>query len=68
MRWISSFVVVAAIAAIHSAAAQESDNFLGLDLKGSLGEGRHSRYVPPVSNPRLVSLLNSEAKSTNVRR
>lgn len=27
------------------------DNFLGLDLKGSLGEGRHSRYVPPLTNP-----------------
>ncbi len=42
---------VAAIAAIHSAAADETGNFLGLDLKGSLGEGRHSRYVPPMTNP-----------------
>ncbi len=42
---------VAAIAAIHSAAAGETGNFLGLDLKGSLGEGRHSRYVPPMTNP-----------------
>ncbi len=42
---------VATIAAIHSAAADETGNFLGLDLKGSLGEGRHSRYVPPITNP-----------------
>ena len=33
------------------ASAEESDNFLGLDLRGSLGEGRHSRYVAPVTNP-----------------
>ncbi len=32
--------------------AQESESkFLGLDLKGSLGKGRHSRYVPPITNP-----------------
>ncbi len=31
--------------------ALAEDNFLGLDLKGSLGEGRHSRYVPPLTNP-----------------
>jgi hypothetical protein len=30
---------------------EETGNFLGLDLKGSLGEGRHSRYVPPMTNP-----------------
>lgn len=29
----------------------EGDTFLGLDLNGSLGEGRHSRYVPPLTNP-----------------
>src|SRR3546814_5601160 len=28
-----------------------NDSFLGLDLNGSLGEGRHSRYVPPLTNP-----------------
>ncbi len=44
-------LLVAAIATIHSAAADETGNFLGLDLKGSLGDGRHSRYVPPVTNP-----------------
>lgn len=33
------------------AAEDERPGFLGLDLKGSLGEGRHSRYVPPLTNP-----------------
>ena len=33
------------------AAEESSDGFLGLDFKGSLGEGRHSRYVPPLTNP-----------------
>ncbi|WP_299395710.1 transporter [Pelagibius sp.] len=33
------------------AAEENGDGFLGLDLKGSLGEGRHSRYVPPLTNP-----------------
>ena len=32
-------------------AKESRSNFLGLDLRGSLGEGRHSRYVPPVTNP-----------------
>ncbi len=53
LSWIRAGLIlfVAAIAAIHSAAAGETGNFLGLDFKGSLGEGRHSRYVPPVTNP-----------------
>ena len=39
------------LCAAGGARAEDADgNFLGLDLKGSLGEGRHSRYVPPVSN------------------
>ena len=45
---------VLATAAPHGSALAEEDegsNFLGLDLKGSLGEGRHSRYVPPLTNP-----------------
>ena len=46
-----AILLVVAMAAAGSAAAEESDNFLGLDLNGSLGEGRHSRYVPPVTNP-----------------
>ena len=33
------------------AAEESGSNFLGLDLEGSLGEGRHSRYVPPLTNP-----------------
>ena len=33
------------------AAAEEASTPFGLDLKGSLGEGRHSRYVPPLTNP-----------------
>jgi len=53
LSWIGAapLLFVAAIAAIHSAAADETGNFLGLDLNGSLGDGRHSRYVPPVTNP-----------------
>ncbi len=29
---------------------ESSDTFLGMDIKGSLGDDRMSRYVPPVSN------------------
>jgi len=32
-------------------AEQSGADFFGLDLRGSLGEGRHSRYVPPLTNP-----------------
>ena len=46
-----SVLFLAAMAAIHGAAAEESDNFLGLHLEGSLGDGGHSRYVAPVTNP-----------------
>src|SRR3546814_3320544 len=28
-----------------------NDSFIGLDLNGSLGDGRHSRHVPPLTNP-----------------
>jgi len=42
-------LLLAAAAAPLPAAAE--DGFLGLDWKGSLGEGRHSRYVPPLTNP-----------------
>lgn len=44
-----AFLITAAAAPLPALA--EDDNFLGLDLKGSLGEGRHSRYVPPLTNP-----------------
>lgn len=46
--------------------AQESDrNFLGLDLRGSLGVGRHSRYVPPLTNPVLneTPYITTEARA-----
>jgi hypothetical protein len=57
-------LLVATLAAIHSAAADETGNFLGLDLKGSLGEGRHSRYVPPMTNPILneTPYITTEAR------
>ena len=34
------------------------------DLKGSLGEGKHKRYVPPVSNPLLneTPYITTEAR------
>jgi hypothetical protein len=50
--------VAAAVSALFTAglpqlvsAQDQGSNFLGLDLEGSFGEGRHSRYVPPLSNP-----------------
>ena len=46
-------LLLAATAAPGTAVAGE-EGFkppFGLDLRGSLGEGRHSRYVPPVTNP-----------------
>ena len=44
-------IVCAVAAAPLPAMADGDDGFLGLDLNGSLGEGRHSRYVPPLTNP-----------------
>jgi len=46
-----SILLAAAAAPNGAMAADESSNFLGLDLNGSLGEGRHSRYVAPMTNP-----------------
>jgi len=43
--------LMAIVFCIGSVSAEETENFLGLDLHGSLGEGRHSRYVAPVTNP-----------------
>jgi hypothetical protein len=67
LSWIGAapLLFVAAIAAIHSAAADETGNFLGLDLKASLGEGRHSRYVPPMTNPVFndTPYITAEARS-----
>lgn len=54
LSWIvaGAILFLAAMASSHSAVADEAnENFLGLDLKGSLGEGRHSRYIAPITNP-----------------
>lgn len=48
---LASALGAAAGVAVPSAAGAGQDGFLGLDLRGSLGEGRHSRYVPPLTNP-----------------
>lgn len=47
------FSVIAATGFMPGTAVGEEDAFrpFGLDLRGSLGEGRHSRYAPPVTNP-----------------
>lgn len=48
----SGFTALALLmAAATPLPAAAEDGFLGLDLKGSLGEGRHTRYVPPLTNP-----------------
>src|SRR3546814_6096228 len=51
--WAAALAIVCAAAAAPLPAMAEdgNDSFLGLDLNGSLGEGRHSRYVPPLTNP-----------------
>ena len=46
-----SFVLAATIACGQATRAEEGSYLFGLDLHGSLGEGRHSRYVPPITNP-----------------
>ena len=48
---LAALAILITTAAAPLPALAEEDNFLGLDLKGSLGEGRHSRYVPPLTNP-----------------
>ena len=52
-EWVVALTIVCAVAAAPLPAMAEDgdDGFLGLDLNGSLGEGRHSRYVPPLTNP-----------------
>lgn len=52
-EWVAALAMVCAVAATPLPAIAEDgdDGFLGLDLNGSLGEGRHSRYVPPLTNP-----------------
>ncbi len=46
-----SLVLAAAVLPDPAVGQDGKRNFLGLDLNGSLGEGRHSRYVPPLTNP-----------------
>jgi hypothetical protein len=50
-RWLATFLATGIVLGGGSVAAQESDGWFNLDFKGSLGEGRHERYVPPLTNP-----------------
>lgn len=47
---VSALLLIAA-APGQTAAAEEPFRPFGLNLEGSLGEGGHSRYVPPLTNP-----------------
>ncbi len=60
----SMFLAVTVVPGQAVGAEDETGNFLGLDLKGSLGEGRHSRYVPPMTNPILneTPYITTEAR------
>ena len=42
--------VLLALGAAPSAAADDDDSFLGMDLKGSMGNEALTHYVPPVTN------------------
>ena len=46
-----SIFSVAIVAPGQAVASDDEFAPFGLDLRGSLGEGRHSRYVPPLTNP-----------------
>ncbi len=59
----SMFLAVTVVPGQAVGAEDETGNFLGLDLKGSLGEGRHSRYVPPVTNPILNETPHNTAEA-----
>ena len=50
--------------AVKEILANEEFSFLGLNFKGSLGEGRHSRYAPPLTNPILneTPYITTEAR------
>jgi hypothetical protein len=52
-EWAVALAIIFKVAFVPlPAVAKDSDDrFPGLDLHGSLGEGRHSRYVPPLTNP-----------------
>ncbi len=60
----SMFLTATVVPGQAVGAEDETFNFLGLDLKGSLGEGRHSRYVPPMTNPILneTPYITTEAR------
>lgn len=52
--WISLlWTLLATVVMFNQGAAAEEESWapFGLDLYGSMGEGRHERYVPPVTNP-----------------
>lgn len=48
---LAAMLAAGAISGRAQAAEDDSSRFLGLDLKGSLGEGGHNRYVAPLTNP-----------------
>lgn len=64
---VAAFSIVFAATTLgrEAVAEDEQSGFLGLDLKGSLGEGRHSRYVPPLTNPILneTPYVTTEARA-----
>lgn len=74
---VVALAIVCAVAAVPlpAMAKDGDDGLFGLDLKGSLGKDRHTRYVPPLTNPvfnetpyitteaRLIYLYNRLPKS-----
>ncbi|WP_282607171.1 transporter [Pelagibius sp. Alg239-R121] len=46
-----SVLLAAGAASEQTLAADDTFNPFGFDLEGSLGEGKHSRYVAPLTNP-----------------
>ncbi|TXG96233.1 MAG: hypothetical protein E6R08_09950 [Nevskiaceae bacterium] len=50
---VVALAIVCAVAAVPlpAMAKDGDDGLFGLDLKGSLGKDRHTRYVPPLTNP-----------------
>jgi len=49
-RSLSLAAMLLALSAVPGVAADEEDSFLGMDLKGSLGNEQLTHYVPPVTN------------------
>ena len=52
-RRLAAFLILSTLSlhALPALAADEPFRPLGLDLQGSLGDGGHDRYVPPLTNP-----------------